>query len=175
MVRDRGPPSTAPTCPSASYAFLPAIYLTRILSPANALVPFLPPVVMSVGLRADRPDRAIQSGGRVRVFAAVGTVDSDIRGTVRVSRRPRHAAVYCAHNGRRDQPWFVRSCSARALRRGAPVTHLSSTQLRHCFKRLGPVCLQQAGERAVGEQLAAGLAGRAIVRLVLRVDDPLDR
>ena len=122
---------------------------------------------MSVGLRADRPGRAIESGGRVRAFAAVDTVRSRIRGTARVSRRPRHAAVYCAHNGRRDQPWFVRSCWARALRRVAAVTHLSSTQLHHVFKRLGPVCLQQPGERAVGEKLAAGLAGRAIVRFIL--------
>ncbi len=131
--------------------------------------------VMSVGLRADRPGRAIQSAGQARVFAAVDTVRSCIRGTVRAFRRPRHAGVYYAHNGRRDQPLFVRSCSAGALRRVATVTHLSSTPLRQVFQRLGPVCLQQPGERAVGKQLPACLAGRAIVRLVLRVDDPLDR
>src|SRR5258708_4426302 len=39
--------------------------------------------------------------------------------------------------------------------------------------RLGPVVLQEPRERTVGEQPAAGLAARAIVALVLRVDDPL--
>lgn len=64
---------------------------------------------MSVGLRADRLGRAIRSGGQARVFAALDIVCSRIRGTARESRRPRHAAAYCAHNDRRDRPWFVRS------------------------------------------------------------------
>jgi hypothetical protein len=130
---------------------------------------------MSVGLRADRPGRVMESGVQARVFVAVDIGRSRIRGTAPVSRRARHAAVYYVHNGRRDQPWFVRSCSARALHRLAAVTHLSIAQLRHFVKRLGPVCLQQSGERAIGEQLAAGLARRAVVHFVLRVNDPLDR
>jgi hypothetical protein len=81
---------------------------------------------MSVGRRADRPGRAMESGAQARVFAAVDIGRSRIRGTAPVSRRARHAAVYYGHNGRRDQPWFVRSCSARRFRRLAGVTHLSS-------------------------------------------------
>jgi hypothetical protein len=130
---------------------------------------------MSVGRRADRPGRAMESGAQVRVFAAVDIGGSRIRGTAPVSRQAWHAAVYYAHNGRRDQPWFVRSCVARAFRRLAVVTHLSIAQERHFVKRLGPVCLQQSGERAVGEQFASGLARRAVVHFVLRVNDPLDR
>src|SRR5687768_10439996 len=34
--------------------------------------------------------------------------------------------------------------------------------------------MEQAGERAVGEDLAAALAARAVVRLAVRVDDALD-
>src|SRR5256885_17132189 len=43
------------------------------------------------------------------------------------------------------------------------------------INRLRPVPMQQSRERPVGEQLAAGLAARAVVRLVLCVDDALDR
>lgn len=64
---------------------------------------------MRIGLRADRPGRGTQSDRRVRVFDAVDTVRTDIRCTGPVFRRPRYAAVYCARNGRRDQPLFVRS------------------------------------------------------------------
>ena len=130
---------------------------------------------MSVGLRADRPGRAMESGAQARVFAAVDIGRSRIRGTVLVSRRARHAAVYYARNGRRDRPLCVRSCSARAFRRLAAVTHLSIAQLRHFVKRLGPVCLQQSGECAVGKQFTAGLAHRAVVHFIFRVDDSLDR
>src|ERR1700741_1203781 len=42
------------------------------------------------------------------------------------------------------------------------------------LNRPRPVVLEEPGEGAVGEQLAAGLATRAIVRLVLGIDDPLD-
>src|SRR5690606_4631578 len=38
---------------------------------------------------------------------------------------------------------------------------------------LGPALLQQARERAIGQELAAGLAAGAVVGLVLRVDDAL--
>jgi hypothetical protein len=130
---------------------------------------------MTVGLRADRPGRAMESGAQARVFAVVDIDRSRIRGTALVSRQARHAAVYYAHNSRRDQPWFVRSCSARVFRRLATVTHLSIAQVRHFVKRLGPVCLQQSGERAVGEQFATCLARRAVVHFVFRVDDSLDR
>src|SRR5712664_2530672 len=41
--------------------------------------------------------------------------------------------------------------------------------------RARPARLEQARERAVGEDLAAGLAARAVVGLVVRVDDTLDR
>ena len=64
---------------------------------------------MSAGLPADRPGREIQPGDQVRAFDAVDIVDTHIHDTGRVFRRRRHAAVYCARNGRRDQPWFVRS------------------------------------------------------------------
>src|SRR5262245_52869663 len=37
-----------------------------------------------------------------------------------------------------------------------------------------PVLLEQAGQRPVGEELATRLAARAVVGLVLGVDDPLD-
>src|SRR5690606_8412813 len=40
---------------------------------------------------------------------------------------------------------------------------------------LGPALLEEAGERAIGQQLAAGLAAGAVVGLVLGVDDALDR
>ena len=99
---------------------------------------------MSVGLRADRPGRAMESGAQARVFAGVDIGRSRIRGTVPVSRQARHAAVYYARNGRHDQPWCVRSCSARVFRRLAAVTHLSIAQLRHFVKRLGPICFQQS-------------------------------
>ncbi len=39
----------------------------------------------------------------------------------------------------------------------------------------GPVVFQQARERAVGEDLAAGLAAGAVVRLAVGVADALDR
>src|SRR5262245_37482121 len=42
------------------------------------------------------------------------------------------------------------------------------------FDRPGPVLPQQPRERAVREHLAAGLARRAVVRLVLGVHDPPD-
>src|SRR5713226_9847965 len=41
--------------------------------------------------------------------------------------------------------------------------------------RARPARLEQARERAVGEDLAAGLAARAVVGLVLRVHDALHR
>src|SRR4051812_7360537 len=41
--------------------------------------------------------------------------------------------------------------------------------------RLRPVVLQQPGERSVREELSARLAPRAVVGLVLGVDDALDR
>src|SRR5258706_12832263 len=39
--------------------------------------------------------------------------------------------------------------------------------------RAGPVVLEQAGERTVGEQPAVGLTHRTVVALVRRVDDAL--
>src|SRR5512144_924647 len=38
-----------------------------------------------------------------------------------------------------------------------------------------PARLEQARERAIGEHLSAGLTARAVIGLVLRVDDPLHR
>src|SRR5690606_26591632 len=40
---------------------------------------------------------------------------------------------------------------------------------------LRPVVLQQARQRPVGQETAPGLAGGAVVRLVVGVDDPLHR
>src|SRR5919204_5684935 len=38
-----------------------------------------------------------------------------------------------------------------------------------------PVTLQQPRQGSIGEQLSTGLAGRAVVGLILGVDDALDR
>src|SRR6516225_8253946 len=52
---------------------------------------------------------------------------------------------------------------------------------RHSFllfqllQRAWPIVLEQPAQRTVGEQLAAGLAAWAVVRLVLGIDDPLNR
>src|SRR5579872_3024712 len=54
---------------------------------------------------------------------------------------------------------------------GAPVRHA----LLELLERLRPVGLEELRERAVGEELPAGLAPRAVVRLVVAADDPLDR
>ena len=43
------------------------------------------------------------------------------------------------------------------------------------FERLRPIALEQTRHRPVGEELAAGLTRRAVVRLVARVDDSLHR
>src|SRR4029079_1906205 len=40
---------------------------------------------------------------------------------------------------------------------------------------LRPVPSEEARHRAVGEEPAAGLAARAVIRLILGVDDPLNR
>src|SRR5438128_1708777 len=54
----------------------------------------------------------------------------------------------------------------------------------HCTKRLcsfqffevaRPIVLEQARQRTVGENLAPGLAARAVVRLIVGVDDALNR
>src|SRR5690349_10153655 len=59
---------------------------------------------------------------------------------------------------------------------------MSSAGIDACFwktlelvDRLRPVDIQEARERTVREQAAAGLAARAVVRLVLRVHDALHR
>ncbi len=97
---------------------------------------------MSAGLPADRPGRGIQPGDQVPVFDAVDIVDTHIHDTGRVFRRRRHVAVYCARNGRRDQPWFVRSL-VYFNTRGAAVAFL-----RH--RLTGSLrdqnCLQQTSE-----------------------------
>src|SRR5436190_21667629 len=54
----------------------------------------------------------------------------------------------------------------------APLVFLAALEV---IERLWPVVLQQSRQAAVGEQLAAGLARRAIVRFVGRVLDSLDR
>ena len=72
---------------------------------------------------------------------------------------------------------------------GRPRLEPRSTQFRRVVQRprlfslnssssssvLGQSSRQEARERAVGEQASAGLARRAVVRLVVGVDDPLDR
>src|ERR1019366_8406138 len=50
----------------------------------------------------------------------------------------------------------------------------SSYRLFHLVQRLGPVFLHQSREPAIGEQLAARLAGWAVVRFVVRIADALD-
>ena len=59
---------------------------------------------------------------------------------------------------------------ARRLPRHAP-----GQALLELFQRARPVLAQEARERAVGEEPPTGLADRTVVRLVLRVDDPLHR
>src|SRR3972149_2959018 len=55
-----------------------------------------------------------------------------------------------------------------------PLDPLLGLELLELFQTLRPVFPQQARGRAVREELSAGLAARAVVRLVLGVGDPLD-
>ena len=92
-------------------------------------------------------------------------VDAEVK--PKPSAKPiRRPAASAPPGGRatRDTP------GARRTSLGAPCA-----SLLELLQRLRPVAAQQLRERAVGEELAARLAGRAVVRLVLRVDDPLDR
>ena len=57
--------------------------------------------------------------------------------------------------------------SGRALAAAAPLARLE------LLERARPVAVQEPRQRAIGEQSAAGLAGRAVVRLVLGIDDAL--
>src|SRR5690606_2233385 len=50
-----------------------------------------------------------------------------------------------------------------------------ASRLLELVDRLRPVVLQQARQRPVGQETAPGLAGGAVVRLVVGVDDPLHR
>ena len=50
-----------------------------------------------------------------------------------------------------------------------------TTPLQQLVDILGPAVMQQPRQRSVGEDLAAGLAARAVVRFVLGVDDALYR
>src|SRR4051812_43132073 len=52
---------------------------------------------------------------------------------------------------------------------------LLGPHLLQLLERARPVAAQQAGEGTVGEQLAVGLAPRAVVALVRRVDGALHR
>ena len=60
--------------------------------------------------------------------------------------------------------------SLRAFHRHPPLV----LRLFQLLEALRPVAPEEAREGAVGEKAAAGLAGGAVVRLVLRVNDPLD-
>lgn len=51
---------------------------------------------------------------------------------------------------------------------------MTAQPLVHLLQAPGPVLLQQARHGPIGEEPSIGLAGRAIVGLVLRVPDPLD-
>src|SRR5262245_32576785 len=62
---------------------------------------------------------------------------------------------------------------ARAIHPSAP-RRWSAAALLQRLERARPVLLEEARQGPIGEQLSAGLAGRAVVRLVLGVDDPLD-
>src|SRR5437764_10677341 len=50
----------------------------------------------------------------------------------------------------------------------------SATALLQFLDALGPVILEETRQRAVGQHFAVCLAARAVVRLVLRVNDALD-
>src|SRR5579872_1485221 len=81
-------------------------------------------------------------------------------------------------------------CASRLLARGygsfgAPTVRnrtfrgrsrcYASSVLLEVVDRFRPVVLQEPRERPVGEELPAGLAPRAVVALVFRIDDPLHR
>src|SRR5262245_32460303 len=67
-----------------------------------------------------------------------------------------------------ESPFPVRICPDRS--RSALEGALALFQL---LESLGPVAFEELRQSPVGEELAARLADRAIVRLVLGVDDPL--
>src|SRR5207237_4035679 len=71
-------------------------------------------------------------------------------------------------------PGFDRAGEARARNVRSGIGG-GAAALFHFFESPGPVGLEEAGEGAIGEQAAAGLAARAVVDLVLGVDDPLHR
>src|SRR5262245_16251175 len=57
----------------------------------------------------------------------------------------------------------------------SPARSRAGLALLQLLQRLGPVAPKELREGAVGEELAAGLALRAVVRFVVGVDDPLHR
>src|SRR5678815_4112161 len=77
---------------------------------------------------------------------------------------------------------FLHACTFTivAIRSISPATKIAARfRLNLPFlpflNRLRPIILEQAGEAAVGEELAAGLAAGAVVGFVFGPDDPLHR
>src|ERR1017187_6871004 len=63
----------------------------------------------------------------------------------------------------------------RGVGRRCVVRHRCPCDSRfHLFERARPILAQQAGEGAIGQEFAAGLAGRAVVGFIRRVANALD-
>src|SRR5439155_507907 len=77
---------------------------------------------------------------------------------------------------REDHAASVLSYGPRFPNRYSAISGLfaqATALLFQLFQRSRPVILEQTAERAVGQQLTPGLALRAVVRLILGVDDAL--
>src|SRR5688572_32841435 len=74
----------------------------------------------------------------------------------------------------RAPKWASRPGVGRGRGRGRGARQ-AGPALLELLERARPVLLEQPRQRPIGEQLAAGLAHRAVVRLVLGVDDTLHR
>src|SRR5678810_509334 len=74
---------------------------------------------------------------------------------------------------RRPASRFLMSVPQRTSTSRGLTRFASASPLLELLETLRPVLLEQPRQRAVGEQAAFGLAGRAVVRLVVGVDDAL--
>src|SRR5215216_4012022 len=58
---------------------------------------------------------------------------------------------------------------------GSVARRIARPDLFHLFQRARPILVQKPRERAIGEQLATVLTARAVVRLIVGIDDTLHR
>src|SRR4029079_10409145 len=105
----------------------------------------------------------------------------------RRSATSRHTKSRCS--GRPERSWCLlmdelpskmrsrptSSQDARSGTQGSPNSIVRRTPLLPFFNGPRPIVLEQPRQRAIGEQLAAGLATWAVVALVFSMHDPLDR